>query len=62
MQALQQARLTDAWLQFERALLTIQDTKRWNDKVATLVRVPNRPSMSNGHDVIPAAPAVRWLL
>ncbi|MFT3878676.1 MAG: tetratricopeptide repeat protein [Gemmatales bacterium] len=31
MQALQQARLTDAWLQFERALLTIQDTKRWNE-------------------------------
>lgn len=31
IQALQQARLTDAWLQFERALLTIQDTKRWNE-------------------------------
>lgn len=31
LQALDQARLTDAWLQFERALLTIQDTKRWNE-------------------------------
>lgn len=31
MQALQQARLTDAWLQFERALKTIEDTKRWNE-------------------------------
>jgi len=31
MQALQQARLTDAWLEFERGLLTIQDTKRWNE-------------------------------
>lgn len=31
MQALQQARLTDAWLQFERALKTVEDTKRWNE-------------------------------
>lgn len=31
MQALQQARLTDAWLQFERAMKTVEDTKRWND-------------------------------
>lgn len=31
MQALQQARLTDAMLQFERALRTMDDTKRWND-------------------------------
>src|SRR5207245_1634156 len=31
LQALQQARLTDAWLEFERALQTIQDTKRWNE-------------------------------
>jgi tetratricopeptide (TPR) repeat protein len=30
--ALQQARYTDAWLQFNRALLTINDTKRWNEQ------------------------------
>lgn len=30
--AMQQARYTDAWLQFNRALLTINDTKRWNDQ------------------------------
>lgn len=31
MQALQQARYTDALLQFERALQTTADTKRWNE-------------------------------
>lgn len=31
MQAMQQARFTDAMLNFERALLTTNDTKRWND-------------------------------
>jgi tetratricopeptide (TPR) repeat protein len=31
VQALREGRLTDAWLEYERAKLTIQDTKRWND-------------------------------
>jgi len=32
LQASSQARYTDAWLQYERALKTVEDTKRWNDK------------------------------
>jgi len=31
VQALREGRLTDAWLEYERAMLTIQDTKRWNE-------------------------------
>lgn len=31
MQALQQARFTDALLQFERAMQTVADTKKWNE-------------------------------
>ncbi|HMO36685.1 MAG TPA: tetratricopeptide repeat protein, partial [Gemmatales bacterium] len=32
MQAFAQNRYTDAWLQYERALKTMDDTKRWNEK------------------------------
>ena len=42
MQALQQSRLTDAWLQFERALLTVNDTKRWNESQRKSVGIAAR--------------------